>query len=194
MPNLPDWSKRRSPTPRRRRCPLSELTEFRAAKDDFFRESPGSPLTPEQQKAFKGLVYFPENPSLDLEVDIQAFDHPDEVKMQTTTGDIQTYERYGQFTFEVDGQSAQLTVFHNENGYFLPFVDALAGQETYGAGRYLEPEPLGEDRFTVNFNLAYNPYCAYNELWSCPITPAENRIQVPVRAGEKVFPHEGHDA
>jgi uncharacterized protein len=84
-----------------------------------------------------------------------------------------------------------LTIFHNENGYFLPFTDALAGAETYGAGRYLEPEQLPDRRFRVNFNLAYNPYCAYNEAWSCPITPPENRLTVPVRAGEMVFHDSG---
>ncbi|MFN2197412.1 MAG: DUF1684 domain-containing protein, partial [Anaerolineales bacterium] len=65
-------------------------------------------------------------------------------------------------------------------------VDALAGQETYGAGRYLEPEELEDGRFLIDFNLAYNPYCAYNENWSCPLTPFENRLKVPVRAGEKI--------
>ncbi|HEY3290725.1 MAG TPA: DUF1684 domain-containing protein, partial [Anaerolineae bacterium] len=77
---------------------------------------------------------------------------------------------------------------HGAHGFFLPFVDALAGTETYGAGRYLEPEPIpGGQQFQVDFNLAYNPYCAYNDQWSCPLTPAENRLTVPVRAGEKVF-------
>jgi uncharacterized protein (DUF1684 family) len=100
---------------------------------------------------------------------------------------VQRYHRYGRFTFEVDGQPAELTIFAGEHGYFLPFVDALANQETYGAGRYLEPEPLGGNRFRVDFNLAYNPYCAYNPNWSCPLTPFENRVKVEVRAGEKMF-------
>jgi uncharacterized protein (DUF1684 family) len=77
----------------------------------------------------------------------------------------------------------------NELGFFLPFVD-LSGVETYGAGRYLEPVERPDGRFEVDFNLAYNPYCAYNENWSCPITPAENRLRVPIRAGEMVFDHE----
>jgi len=88
----------------------------------------------------------------------------------------------------VEGLPAQLTVYRNELGFFLPFVDSLAGGETYGAGRYLEPTELPDGRFEVDFNFAYNPYCAYNENWSCPITPAENRIKAPVRAGEMSFP------
>jgi uncharacterized protein (DUF1684 family) len=112
--------------------------------------------------------------------------------MQTSTGDVRDYERFGTFRFEVEGQPARLTIYRNELGYFLPFVDALAGSETYGAGRYLEPEELPDGRFLVDFNLAYSPYCAYNENWSCPITPAENRLKVPIRAGEMVFEeHEG---
>ena len=81
----------------------------------------------------------------------------------------------------------ELTLYHGAYGFFLPFVDSAAGIETYPSGRYLEPEPLPGDRFLVDFNLAYNPYCAYNDRWSCPITPFENRLKVPVRAGEKMF-------
>lgn len=166
---------------------MSDLTDFRQEKDDFFRGSAQSPLTPQQQTEFAGLHYFPENPDLDLEVTVTPFAEQDTIQMQTTTGDIQTYQRYGRFRIEIEGQTAELTLYHNQHGFFLPFVDSLRGEETYGAGRYLEPEPLGGDRFQVDFNLAYNPYCAYNEAWSCPITPAENRIDVPIRAGEKVF-------
>ena len=100
---------------------------------------------------------------------------------------MQIYTRYGRFTFTVDGDPAELTILENENGYFLPFADSLAGTETYGAGRYIEPSRLADGRFEVDFNDAYNPYCAYNETWSCPLTPPENRLKVPVSAGEKVF-------
>jgi uncharacterized protein (DUF1684 family) len=117
----------------------------------------------------------------------QEFDPKDKIEMQTTTGDTQIYERFGRFKFQVDGQDAELTIYSSGNGFFLPFVDSLAGQETYPAGRYLEPEPLPGGRFLVDFNLAYNPYCAYNEMWSCPITPFENRVKVPLRAGEKIY-------
>lgn len=165
---------------------MSELGEFREQKDEFFKHSPHSPLTPVQQRQFNGLDYFPANPDLDLKVEVEEFSEKDRMQMQTTTGGIQTYERYGRFRFEVDGNKTELTLYHNQNGFFLPFVDALAGEETYPAGRYLEPEQLADGRFHIDFNYAYNPYCAYNEAWSCPITPKENRIDVPVRAGEKL--------
>ena len=166
---------------------MSELEVFRREKDEFFRSDPHSPLLPKQRAAFSGLSYFPENPELRLAVEVDRFPTEQEVQVQTNTGAVQSYRRFGRFKFEVGGQPAELTIFENEDGYFLPFADSLAGQETYGAGRYLEPERLPDGRFEVDFNVAYNPYCAYNERWSCPITPAENRLKVPVRAGEKLF-------
>ena len=166
---------------------MTELESFRAKKDQFFAAHPQSPLTPEQKRQFKGLNYFPENPALRLEVTVEEFPQKDKIQMPTTTGGVQTYTRYGKFKFTVDGREAGLTIYAGQHGFFLPFVDSLAGEETYGAGRYLEPEPHGKNNFMVDFNLAYNPYCAYNDRWACPITPRENRLKVPIRAGEKLF-------
>src|SRR5215510_12991977 len=166
---------------------MSELDDFRAEKDEFFKNHIQSPLTREQKQDFKGLNYFPENDALKLEVKIEILNESKPMMMQTSTGGVQEYVRYGKFKFQVDGQEAELTIYQNENGFFLPFVDSLAGTETYPAGRYLEPETLPGNHFLVDFNIAYNPYCAYNEMWSCPITPAENRLKVPVEAGEKLF-------
>jgi uncharacterized protein len=167
---------------------MSELSEFRQEKDAFYASDPQSPLSPEQQHGFKGLLYFPENPALRLQTSVKQFDQQEEVSMQTSTGSVQTYYRYGRFHFDVDGQDAELTLYSSEEGdFFLPFRDALAGKETYAAGRYLEPVSLEDGLFLIDFNYAYNPYCAYNERWSCPIPPAENRLKVPIRAGEKIF-------
>jgi uncharacterized protein len=166
---------------------MTELELFRAEKDEFFGKHPQSPLTREQRKDFKGLSYFPENESLRLEVQVEELPKKVSFEMQTSTGSVQTYQKFGKFKFSVDGSEVELTIYQNENGFFLPFVDSLANKETYPAGRYLEPEPLPGNRFFVDFNLAYNPYCAYNEMWSCPITPAENRLKVPIQAGEKLF-------
>jgi uncharacterized protein (DUF1684 family) len=171
---------------------MSELSDFRAEKDDFFAHHPQSPLTSEQKRGFTGLPYYPENEALRLEVKVERLGDQKPIQMQTSTGGVQTYMRYGRFQFQSEGQLAELTIYEGENGFFLPFADSLAGEETYPAGRYLEPESLPGDRFLVDFNLAYNPNCAYNEMWSCPITPAENRLQVPVRAGEKLFETTSH--
>ena len=166
---------------------MTELDAFRAEKDEFFGSHPQSPLTREQKKEFHGLQYFPENDALRLEVKVEEFTNKQKFEMQTSTGDVQIYEKFGKFHFEVDGDKAELTIYQSEHGFFLPFVDILAGKETYPAGRYLEPEALPGGHFIVDFNVAYNPYCAYNEMWSCPITPAENRLKVAIRAGEKML-------
>ena len=166
-----------------------DLTAFRAEKDSFFAHHHQSPLTYEQKRSFHGLFYFPENRSLNLEVQVQRLAEPVEVQIPTSKGTVQNYRRYGKFQFQVDGQMAELTIYKGPQGFFLPFVDSLAGKETYPAGRYLEIESLGKERFLVDFNLSYNPFCAYNEQWSCPLTPQENRLTVPIRAGEKIFPH-----
>jgi hypothetical protein len=171
---------------------MDDLERFRGEKDTFFRSSPDSPLTADQKRSFEGLRYFDADPALMFEIPLERYPDPEAVQMQTTTGDVQSYERTGRIRFDVNGQAASLTVYRNEYGYFLPFADSLAGRETYGAGRYLEPEELPDGRLRVDFNLAYNPYCAYNERWSCPITPAENRLGVPIQAGERVFHTEGH--
>jgi uncharacterized protein len=169
---------------------MTELDDFRAEKDHFFKHDMQSPLTREQKKAFTGLSYFPEAPELRLKVMVERAETSETIQMQTSTGAVQPYQKFGRFKFTVDGQEAALTIYSGDYGYFLPFADALAGSETYGAGRYLEPEPEEEGKFLVDFNLAYNPYCAYNPNWSCPIPPKENRLAVAIRAGEKVF--EGH--
>ncbi|MDH5507513.1 MAG: DUF1684 domain-containing protein [Anaerolineae bacterium] len=165
----------------------AELIKFRAMKDEFFRNNAQSPLTPQQRSTFEGLRYFDENSELRLEIAIQKFPAQNEFTMQTSTGDEQTYRRYGEFLFDVNGTQARLTLYASDHGYFLPFVDSQAGNETYGAGRYLDPVLLSSGKFLIDFNLAYNPYCAYNENWSCPIPPSENRIEVPIRAGERNF-------
>jgi uncharacterized protein (DUF1684 family) len=166
---------------------MSQLDEYRAAKDAFFAQDSQSPLLSEQKQGFAGLLYFPEDPDLRLEVSLERPADTGPIEVRTSTGETQVYKRLGRFRFVVGEQEAELTLFEGASGLFLPFVDALAGKETYPAGRYLEPEPLPGDRYLIDFNLAYNPYCAYNERWSCPLTPFENRLKVPIRAGEKVF-------
>ena len=166
---------------------MTELEQFRAQKDTFFKTHPQSPLLPEQQETFGGLRYFPENAALRLVIPIEEFADKERIVMQTSTGDVRAYARYGRLRFSVDEQVVELTLYADEGAYFLPFADSLAGEETYGAGRYLEPEPLSDGQFLLDFNLAYNPYCAYNDDWSCPITPSENRLVVPIRAGEQIY-------
>ncbi len=166
---------------------MSELTDFRKMKDGFFKQDSGSPLTEEQKTVFEGLKYFSEDPELRLTLMLEGVTDEKPLQVQTSGGGMQEYVRYGKVRFSVEGQPAELTIYHSDTGFFLPFVDSLMGKETYPAGRYLEPVDLGNGKFLVDFNLAYNPYCAYNERWSCPLTPFENHLKVPIRAGEKLF-------
>lgn len=156
-------------------------------KDDSFRIGDQSPLSLEQQRKFTGLNYYTENQALRLELKLERNVHPRKVTLITSTGEDRTYTHIGQVRFEVSGQEAILQVYEDDYGYFIPFIDATAPEETYGSGRYLEPIELRSDILYVDFNLAYNPYCAYNERWSCPLPSAENRLKVRIEAGEKKF-------
>jgi uncharacterized protein len=164
----------------------ADLIAFRRQKDQFYKTSEQSPLTPDQQDAFDGIRFFDPNQALDLVLEAERL--PGEaVAVQTTSGEIRQYHRYARITFEVEGETAALTIYETAHGFFLPFIDTA--EEVYGGGRYLEPELIDETpervRFEVNFNLAYNPYCAFGPGWSCPLVPLENRLKVAIRAGEK---------
>jgi uncharacterized protein (DUF1684 family) len=168
---------------------MSKLESYRKRRNQFFLKHPNSPLSKEQKDNFQGMNYFPENPDLDLVVEVERFDLQGVVPLETTTGAERSFTRYGRFTFEVEGQEVGLTIFSGEKGYLLPFKDSLAGIETYSIGRYVEIRQLRDGRFEINFNMAYNPFCAYGDGFSCIITPEENYIEVPLRAGEMLFEH-----
>jgi len=170
---------------------VNELEEFRAEKDVFFRDDPRSPLTSEQRATFHGLSYYPEDDRSVVTSRLDTgVDRDEEIVMATSTGGSQTYHRAGKVRFEVEGDAAEVTLYASPEAddLFVPFRDATSGNETYGAGRYLEVEPPGPDGdVVIDFNLAYNPNCCYNEHWSCPLPPRENWLNVPIRAGEKDF-------
>jgi len=166
---------------------MSELERFREEKDDFFRSGNQSPLTAEQKRTFHGLNYYPENEALRLELFLERAANPEKTILATSTGEEREYLLVGQIRFDADEQEVVLQVFEDDYGFFLPFADGTAPDETYGAGRYLEPHELRADILHADFNLAYNPYCAYNERWSCPLPPSANRVKARIEAGEKKF-------
>jgi uncharacterized protein (DUF1684 family) len=173
----------------------TKLESFRAAKDSFYARDRRAPLTSEQKRGFKGLAYFPVNTSLVINAKIDRKVDPGIVRVETTKGEHQEYRRYGVVRFEVDGRPAQVTLYASDHSHnlFLPFRDATSDQETYGAGRYLDLHADG-DEIVLDFNYAYNPNCAYNPDWSCPLPPAENWLKVPIRAGEMKFPDHASDS
>lgn len=169
----------------------SRLTGYRRRRDQFFGSHPHSPLTEVQKERFKGLDYFPEQESLvlNLPLDESGEDVGEPVHLTTTDGQIKHFARAGTIEFEVDGTPVTLVVLRDgiHGGLFLPFRDGLAGSETYEVGRYLEPQQRPDGTLDVDFNYAYNPFCAYGDAWSCPVPPEENRVEAAIRAGERVF-------
>ena len=172
-----------------------ELMQLRQQVDQFMRHHPQSPLSAAQKADFGGLTYYEEDPALRFEVEVELFPSTQPmVTMETSTGEKRPYRQYGRFQFTVDGQDAELTLYSDLYGqdFFLPFRDATSGKETYGAGRYLDNHrpsiaQIQGNRFRIDFNFAYNPYCAYSESYSCPLPPQENWLSVPIAAGEKKF-------
>ena len=180
---------------------MNQLQELRQQIDEFLGHHPQSPLTWEQRADFTGLDYYGENEALALTVDVAPFPASEPlIEMDTSTGERRLYRRWGRITFDVAGEEAALTIYSDPQGedFFLPFRDGTSGKETYGAGRYLDNHrpglrPLSATQVEIDFNYAYNPYCAYNERYSCPLPPVENWLKAPIRAGEKKFELETRD-
>lgn len=167
---------------------------FRADKDDYFREAHDSPIPHDQRDAFTGLPYFPVDESLRFEglaLDPYEGDEPTSFQIPTSDGQLRDAERAGTFAFEIAGRPLRLTGYSFAGGdsdsVFVPFLDQTSGRETYGAGRYLDLDPDPDDgTYVIDFNLAYHPSCVYDARFSCPLTPAENRLPVRVEAGERL--------
>lgn len=171
------------------------LSHFRKQIDEFMRSHPQSPLDADQRAGFAGLVYYDEDPALSfVAAPVRLPEDEPVIEMETSTGDSRPFRRWGVIAFEVGGKPAKLTIYSDAAGveFFLPFRDATSGGETYGAGRYLDNHRPGlalldDGQIELNFNYAYNPYCAYSPYFSCPLPPRENWLAVPIRAGEKDF-------
>lgn len=175
---------------------MRELLALRQEKDEYFRDDHDSPIPQGERATFVGLRYFPPDFALRVEAQVERLPLSEPIVMATSDGSERLYERYGLLHFAVNDQSVLLTAYRtpgdDEEPLFIPFRDALAGKETYGAGRYLEVDlpqqhEDGEQHVTLDFNLAYNPYCAYNAYYSCPLPPRENTLSVAIRAGERAY-------
>jgi uncharacterized protein len=177
--------------------PEDAWRQYRAGREDLFRTHPQSALDQEQKKSFKGLAYFPYNPGLRMHMQVESAADADVIEVQLQEDGITRLKRFGKVNFEVEGQRQELTLFWvlgYGGGIFLPFRDATAPHETYGGGRYLLDTIKGADlgvdgdRLVLDFNFAYNPSCAYNPRWHCPLAPRENWLGVALRAGELRYP------
>lgn len=163
------------------------LEQERKAKDRFFQQDKDSPI--EDKASFTGLHYYPVNEAWNIEATLTRLRSGQQFSISMTGGETETYEPYGNVNFEKDGKKVSLKIFINKEGVlFLPFKDATSGKDTYGAGRYLDLDQssVHDNHIHLDFNRAYQPYCAYNHTFTCPIPPAENFIPLAVTAGEKL--------
>jgi hypothetical protein len=172
-----------------------QLRENRAEKDRFLAEHRQSPIPPDERDAFDGLDYFDPDPDYRVDATVTVYDDPEGIEMETSDGRTVRYERVVGFTFELDGETYELQGYRqpgdDAEGIFVPFRDKTTGQQTYKDGRYMELEPEHSlergDEVTVDFNLAYSPFCAFSETFSCPLPPEENWLDTTVEAGEKKY-------
>jgi len=172
-----------------------ELERARANKDSFFAQQWESPISPQDKPRFKGLEYYPPDPSYRFELELHEHSGKQAVRMAYTKGNEQDFVRWGEFRFKIVGKEQALQAYKSnsqEEMLFIPFKDATSGKETYGAGRYLDLDPerecTTEGKWILDFNEAYNPWCAYSESYTCPFVPVENWLEVPILAGEKSYP------
>jgi uncharacterized protein len=172
------------------------VARFRADKDDYFRSAHDSPIPHDARHDFQGIPYFPVDESLRFEgltLEPYTGSEPASFQIPTSDGKLRPAVRAGLYRFPIDGTTHTLTGYTFESGasesVFVPFLDLTSGNETYGAGRYLDLFPEDDGTYALDFNLAYHPSCVYDlERFSCPITPAENRLPLRIEAGERLAP------
>ncbi len=172
------------------RDPVDTVRRFRVQRDRLFREHPDSPLAAAAREGFAGVPYWPHDPALRFEADVEAVP-AEPVTATSLSGEAFRLERIGRVRLPI-GELEVYWIAVYGGGVFIPFRDATSGAETYGAGRYLVDTIKGADlggsgdRLVLDFNYAYHPSCAYDARWSCPLAPPANRLAVPVRAGERL--------
>jgi uncharacterized protein len=168
--------------------------EWRRSRDQLFAAHPQSPVPLVSRLGFAGLAYFDYDPAGRVAAEVRRAE-PESIALDVSTGEPVAFTRVGVCAFELDGSEHALDLYWLDGyggGLFLPFRDATSGGETYGAGRYLLDTVKGADlgtdeqgRLILDFNFAYNPSCAYDPIWSCPLAPPGNRMDAAVRAGER---------
>ena len=170
--------------------------DFQKKLNVEFADATKSPLTEKDRSDFKGLDFFPIDKAFTVEAKFTKSKNEKSFEMKTTTDRMPLYVKYGEVSFTINGENFKLNVYQNlelikrpgfKKHLFLPFSDLTSGNETYGGGRYIDLEIPKGKTITIDFNQAYNPYCAYNPKYSCPIVPAENELLTNVNAGVKKF-------
>lgn len=175
----------------------SKVIEWRNQKDADYRIKDKTMLTQELMTGFNGLKYYDIDYSYRVNGNLERFNQGRTFSIKTTGGETYQYLIYGKVSFELDGKALSLNVYQGQRAaksgikkgaLFIPFTDLTSGEATYGGGRYLVLNIPDNDELTLDFNMAYNPYCVYNPNHSCPIPPLENDLNVKVKAGELMYP------
>jgi uncharacterized protein len=194
---LADWRRRVNDLYGRVRAtsdPSEAWRIWRAGRDDLFANHPQSPLPDDERESFPGLPHFDYDPAARVLAAVDPVE-PMTLEIATSTDGAYRFTRVGNAMFELDGETLALEVYWLEaygGGVYLPFADATSGTTTYGGGRYLLDTVKGADlgteadRLVLDFNFAYNPSCAYDPRWTCPLAPPANRLPVVIRAGERL--------
>jgi uncharacterized protein (DUF1684 family) len=175
--------------------PVKEAKKFRKEINKQYGDEDKSPLKEADRANFKKLEFYDIDSEFAVQAKLDWFEKDSVFEMKTTTARLAKYRRSGVATFIIDGNELELVFYQNVKGatnplykdyYFLPFKDNTNGEESYGGGRYIDLIiDIGSADAQINFNVAYNPYCAYNDRYSCPIVPSENYINIEIKAGVK---------
>jgi len=177
---------------------IEEIETFQEELNNEFKNPEKSPLTRREQRKFIGHDFFPINKF--FRVEAQFIRSQDEVpfQMKTTTDRVPIYEKYGEVVFKIENKKYKLNIYQShrlrkmekyKNHLFLPFTDLTNGEQSYGGGRYIDLSIPHTDSIIIDFNKAYNPYCAYSSTRSCPIPPRENNLDLKVEAGVRIVNH-----
>jgi len=175
-----------------REAPYAErVSADRAAKDRMFASASDSPILAATRAQYLPLSYFPVDEAYRVPAKLVPFEGEPAIDMPTSTGKRRAMRRAGRLQFSFRGRPLTLTAFVEANDremarLFLPFADQTNGTETYAAGRYLDLDRTATGLYDLDFNRAYHPYCYYNPEYDCPYPPRENRLELPIRSGERI--------
>ncbi|MEN8226479.1 MAG: DUF1684 domain-containing protein [Bacteroidota bacterium] len=175
---------------------IKEIDSHRLEMNNKFADSASSPLTKEGLAHFEGLAFFPVNEKYRIEASFTMNPDPEPFEMETTTSRKPIYVKYGEARFTLDGNPYMLEIYQSEKAMqmeefkeylFLPFKDLTNGNQSYGGGKFLDLKIPAGNTIIIDFNLAYNPYCAYNHRYSCPVPPEVNHLNIEIPAGVKAY-------
>ena len=166
----------------------SEIENLRVEKDVWFSNDFASPFVM-TNTPFHRLNYFSPKQNFRINAVFSKNKNSDSISLVTNLGEVQSYLIYGEAAFTINGEACKLQLLSTERGndLFIPFIDATSGHSTYGAGRYLEASIPTNNEIILDFNMAYSPYCAYVDSYSCPFPPKSNHLKVAIEAGEKNY-------